>query len=70
MFVLITVAPDFPAASYATKILTTADSFYFRIPRLWNVLPIIDLPFLPYYQMQTDQFLWDHFKTTFDTDNN
>ena len=49
----------------------TAISYFYRIPRLWNALPIIDLSLsLPTIKHKLIIFLWNHFTNTFDTNSN
>ena len=50
---------------------TTLNSYFFRLPRLWNSLPIIDIS-LPFYIIKKKliSFLWNHFISNFDPNNN
>ena len=49
----------------------TSNSYFYRIPRLWNALPEIDLT-LSINTMKTklNTFLWNHFMHNFDPNNN
>jgi len=49
----------------------TANSYFFRLPRLWNSLPIVDLS-LPYNVIKKKLllFFWNHFIANFDSNNN
>ena len=50
---------------------TTLNSYFFRLPRLWNSLPVIDCSF-PFniIKKKLMSFLWNHFVTNFDSNNN
>ena len=49
----------------------TLNSYFFRLPRLWNSFPIIDIS-LPYdiIKRKLISFLWSHFSSNFDSNNN
>ena len=49
---------------------TTLNSYFFRLPRLWNSLPIIDVS-LSYniIKKKLISFLWSHFLSNFDPNN-
>ena len=49
----------------------SSSNFYFnRLPRIWNVLPIIDYNLsLPTIKYKLTKFLWNHFELNFDPDN-
>ena len=49
----------------------SSSNFYFnRLPRIWNVLPIIDYNLsLPTIKYKLTNFLWNHFELHFDPDN-
>ena len=43
------------------------NSYFYRLPRLWNSLPIIDLSqSLEIIKLQLKKFLWNHFLLNFD----
>ena len=49
----------------------TSNSYFYRIPKLWNTLPEIDLTLsLNQIKMKLNNFLWNHFMQNFDPSNN
>ena len=50
---------------------TSRHSYFHRIPYLWNAMPIFDLN-KSFCTLKTKlkQYLWDHFKSNFDINNN
>ena len=51
--------------------LTHANSYFCRISRLWNALPIINLASSPTtLKNKLISFLWDHFLSNFDSNSN
>ena len=48
----------------------TANSYFCRLPRLWNALPIIDLTLsIPVIKCKLKHFLWNHFIENFNVNN-
>jgi len=54
-------------AKYSDNVVS-ANLHFCRIPRLWNVLPIIDLSLSIKCKLYT--FLWNYFLNNFDPNNN
>ena len=49
---------------------STMNSYFFRIPRLWNRLPLIDLSqSLQTIKSKLKKYFWNHFVTNFDNND-